>query len=984
MLAMMVCILASCSDGGSENPIEPTPKPEEVKTEIIIDSSIISNGLSFSAAEGEQSISFSVNANWTLSIASTTSGTTWCKASATSGSKGTANVKFTISENTDYEDRSVSVTIKAGTVSKTFTITQKGVDALLVTTTKYEVAQEGGQIEIEVKTNIDYKMEISEEAKDWIKESSGRALTTYKHKLDIAMNEDAEKREGEITFKSGDKVETVKVYQAGGAILLLSQNEYNVSDKGDTISVDIKSNIDFGVQMPDVDWIIDEASSRGMSSHTLKYIVAANEGYDNRSADVVFYDKNSDLKDTLKVVQAQKDAIIVAKNEYMIDAIGGDLKFEVNTNVDFEVTTSVDWIKQNDESRSLEAKLLSFAIAENIADESREGLITITFGELKQEIKIIQKAKSVFSLSETEFNIKSEGGEFKVEVSTNGEYTITMPEVDWLKENESRATSTNSHTFTVSTNETYDTRETEITFSHKETGEVAKVNVVQAQKDAIVISEKNISLTKEGGIVEIKVNSNVDFEVQIPSDVTWIVQTDSRALKESSVYLKVAENIREESRSVEIMFTNKESQICECVIINQAGIFKGSFINGIATVAIAGSLKDILGNDYLNIKSLKVIGNINGDDIKTIREMAGRDERENETLGKLTKLDISESSIISGGASYYSVGLNEYKTTDFEIGIGMFSKTNFIEISLPKNVKRIKSDAFNRSKNLCTIVLPDSLRSIGGGAFKNIENLEIIRIPEMVDSIGGEAFSGCKRLKSINIPESVKFIGQLAFEFCENLTNVYITNLVAWCNINFASGTGNWEHICYAHPLAAGNNGNLYLNNSLLTELEIPNEITTIKPFTFYNCRSIVSVKIPNHVVTIGRYAFKKCLGIDNLHIGSGVISIDKNSFYDCGGVEYFTIDNNLANIDHPIIPYHDKLVKLILSDKVCELKSSFYNAPLIEVCVYATTPPKINQYTFNRNKLSAKLYVPKGYLSTYKNSIWGQLFFKEIIEMDN
>jgi len=77
-------------------------------------------------------------------------------------------------------------------------------------------------------------------------------------------------------------------------------------------------------------------------------------------------------------------------------------------------------------------------------------------------------------------------------------------------------------------------------------------------------------------------------------------------------------------------------------------------------------------------------------------------------------------------------------------------------------------------------------------------------------------------------------------------------------------------------------------------------------------------------------------------------------------------------------------LVKLILSDKVCELKSSFYNAPLIEVCVYATTPPKINQYTFNRNKLSAKLYVPKGYLSTYKNSIWGQLFFKEIIEMDN
>ena len=205
MLAMFVCVLASCSDGGSDDPSNPTSKPEEVKTEITIDSSLVTNGLSFSTAGGEQSVSFSVNANWTLSIASTTGGSTWCKASVTSGSKGTANVKFTVTENTDYDDRSVSVTIKAGTASKTFTIIQKGADALLITTSKYEVAQEGGQIEIEVKANINYQMEISETAKKWITESKSksRALTTHKHKLDIAMNEETEKREGEITFKSG-------------------------------------------------------------------------------------------------------------------------------------------------------------------------------------------------------------------------------------------------------------------------------------------------------------------------------------------------------------------------------------------------------------------------------------------------------------------------------------------------------------------------------------------------------------------------------------------------------------------------------------------------------------------------------------------------------------------------------------------------------------------------------------------------------------
>ena len=545
LVATLLC-LSACS-GGGDDPVDPTPKPEVVKSEITIDSSIISNGLSFTNEQGEQSISFTTNESWTLSVANTTSGATWCTASATSGTKGSASVKFTVTENTDYEDRSVSVTIKSGTASKTFTISQKGVDALLLTTDKYEVSQEGGTIEVEVKANIDYQMEISEDAKDWIKESSSRALTTKKHQFEIAMNEESEKREGEVYFKSGDKVETVKVYQAGGAIILLSQNEYAVSDAGDTISVEIKSNVEFGVQMPDVDWIVDEASSRGLSSHTLKYIVLSNEEYDARSASIVFYDKNSELKDTLKVVQTQKDAIVVAKNEYTIESTGGDLKFEVNANVDFEVSTSVDWIKQNTESRGLEATPLNFTIDENTTEEAREGIITISSGDLKQEIKVVQKTKSVFSLSETEFNITSAGGEFKVEVSTNGEYTITMPEVDWLSENKNRATSSYAHTFTVLANETYDAREAEIVFTHKETEEVLKVKVVQAQKDAIIIAKSEYVVEAAGGDLKFEVNTNVDFEVS--TSVDWIKQnTESRGLEAKPLSFTIAENTTDETR----------------------------------------------------------------------------------------------------------------------------------------------------------------------------------------------------------------------------------------------------------------------------------------------------------------------------------------------------------------------------------------------------------------------------------------------------
>ena len=324
LFAIMLCLTA-CSSGGDE-PIEPPiSKPEVIKSEITIDSSIITNGLSFSSDRGELSVSFSTNENWTLSVASTTSGNSWCTASATSGSKGSSSVNFNVTENTSYENRSVSVTIKSGSATKTFSISQKGLDALLVSTDKYEITQEGGTIEIEVKANINYQMNISEEAKEWITESESRALTAYKHTLKIAMNEETEKREGKIYFKSGDRLETVTVYQTGGAILLLSQNEFNVSDKGDTISVDIKSNVEFGIQMPDVDWIIDEASSRGLSSHTLKYVIKTNENHKPREAKIVFFDKKSNIKDTLSI--NQKGGYLAIGNNLLMHPEGIALQY---------------------------------------------------------------------------------------------------------------------------------------------------------------------------------------------------------------------------------------------------------------------------------------------------------------------------------------------------------------------------------------------------------------------------------------------------------------------------------------------------------------------------------------------------------------------------------------------------------------------------------------------------------------------------------
>ncbi|MBO5381599.1 MAG: leucine-rich repeat protein, partial [Bacteroides sp.] len=569
LLTGLMCMLVSCG-GGEDSANEPTPTPNPTPNEptasITMNTNIPSGGLAFDVKGGEKSVDFTTNKDWTVTVAATTGGATWCTASPASGSQGDATVKFSVKENTDYDDRSVSVTIKAGTATKTFTINQKGADALLVTTKKYEVAQEGGEIEVEVQANIDYEMEISETAKSWITEATTRALTTHKHTFTIAANEEVKKREGEIVFKSGDKVETVKVYQAGGAVLVLSQNEFNVSDAGEVITIDVKSNIDFGVQMPDVDWISNEAATRGMSSHTLKYDIAPNETYDAREAEIVFYDKNSDLKETVKIVQVQKDAIIISNKSYEVKA--------------------------------------------------------------------------------------------------------------------------------------------------------------------------------EGETIEVKLSANVEFDVTMP-DVDWISQVTTRGLTEYTLYYKVAENSNEDSRSAEIVFTNKESQLSEKISIIQKAPLQASF-DGVATLSKAGTLKELLGSDYLNISSLKVVGPINGDDIYYLRKMAGGDNFSKIDWGKLTTLDLSEATIVEGGDYYYETDNKHYYTSNNVIGDCMFCRCEIIEI----------------------IMLPNSVTSIGAYAFRGCNSLTSVTIPNSVTSIGEYAFTFCESLTSVTIPNSVTSIGKYTFSYC--------------------------------------------------------------------------------------------------------------------------------------------------------------------------------------------------------------------------
>ena len=168
----------------------------------------------------------------------------------------------------------------------------------------------------------------------------------------------------------------------------------------------------------------------------------------------------------------------------------------------------------------------------------------------------------------------------------------------------------------------------------------------------------------------------------------------------------------------------------------------------------AGTLPDkISASEKYLITNLKIVGKINGTDLKFIREMAGCDVNGKETDGKLSILDLSDAKIVEGGSAYYS---------DRDDG--------FIRTSNDK----LGDFAFYGCSGLTSLTLPSSVTEIGEHAFLSCRGLTNFTIPSGVTKIGGAAFFCCYGLISLTLPSSVTAIGSEAFKHCSGLTSIYV------------------------------------------------------------------------------------------------------------------------------------------------------------------------------------------------------------------
>ena len=396
LLMMLSCTLWSCSksDGSIDDPDD--PDNPDTPTNVTLDISV--SDLVFEAEGGEKEFTIYCNSDWTI-----TNESEWCKTTVNQGN-GNSKIIVTVGVYSEMEDRNTNLTIKAGNITKVLTVTQKDGDAIILSKDKFDIPEEGGNVTVEVKSNIQYEVSIPSQFQNWIKhEPETKAITVKNFTFTILENKEYEKREGYIVFNGNSLKDTVHIYQTAARILILSKDTYNISSAKKSIEVELKSNVNYSISIPSSasDWI-KLLETKAIRTDKIYFEIEENTTYDNRSAQVFIKDKNSSLCDTLYINQLQQNALILSQKQYEVLAGGEQISIEVQSNIDYEIIipkTVQEWIEQMPQSKALTKSMINLEIKPNTTYDVRSAQVFIKDknSTLSDTVQVTQAAKGTYT-----------------------------------------------------------------------------------------------------------------------------------------------------------------------------------------------------------------------------------------------------------------------------------------------------------------------------------------------------------------------------------------------------------------------------------------------------------------------------------------------------------------------------------------------------------------------------------------------------------
>lgn len=254
----------------------------------------------------------------------------------------------------------------------------------------------------------------------------------------------------------------------------------------------------------------------------------------------------------------------------------------------------------------------------------------------------------------------------------------------------------------------------------------------------------------------------------------------------------------------------------------------------------AGQLTELVGDDKYRFTTLSIAGFLNGDDLRTLRDMAGCDNEGKATAGQLSDIDLSGAQIAEGGKAYAE---------------GHFTQTNMVGKAMLASCEKLRR-----------IVLPLQTTKIEADAFRNCSSLHTIEVPTLVESI--ETSAGCTALTEINVQA-----GNSHYSSKDGVLLSGDGKSILW----FPMGKEGE----YTLPSTVTTVGDYAFRNCRIETFHFADGLTSIGKYAFYNS-SVKEVSLPSTVKQIPTGLFQKCADLTTVHLGKNTEMLGDYVFDGC------------------------------------------------------------------------------------------------------
>ena len=705
------------------------------------------------------------------------------------------------------------------------------------------------------------------------------------------------------------------------------------------------------------EWCSISPASGEAGNANITITTKANDTTDDRTASVVI--KSGSTSKTILVSQRQKDALTITASMFEVGAEGGEVSIEVKANIDFEYSieeSAKDWVEYKT-TRAMRSSNLVFDVKANSETEKRSAKITIKSGELSETIVIYQSGtEPAIVISQSEYILSSYENTIDVIVDSNVDVEVNIPaDVEWIRENKTRAMSTNVYSFYIEPNESYDNRTAEIKFINKENNINEKVKITQIQINAIVLAESEYEFGINGGELDLEIQTNVDIVVTISDDAKeWIKQVETRGLETKSLHFDIAPCSKDVVREGKITLSG------------------GDIISAVQEITV--KQKEIIEIDAESIPSDEIWYRTKDDVTLNLDNLTqtpfDRKVLSNTYEKGVGKIKLDGPVTVIKAHSFNFSGLTElYLPDNIEIIERLAIASDYITtLRIPKNIRSIEAESIcctalsqftghNISDDgRCVIIdnvlynfapvgdpeytLPSNVVEIAYCAIIS-ENLEVLNLNEGLKILSEQAIFKCPKLRRADFPSTLESVGVYNFLRCNNIEGFYgndkfhTSDNLCLITTNEMLGLKELSKFANAglkeYTIPEGIemlNNYVFHDNHDIEEVTFANSITYIASSVFENCtnlkaiygpqtssdhRSIVQdnelirvvvtngmpadYKIPDEITTIGYMAFQSNDKIVNVTMGDQVTSIGGYAFAHCPNLKTITLSGGLKYI---------------------------------------------------------------------------------------